>query len=241
MRKDSYDIAARVDVQSYLRQHDVIYRTLSTDWQNGLVLGNGDLHGVAFGVEDLEWGITKVDVADNRYEGFKHRLDTHKEVLQKVITGQIIDPEMKAYVGPKNEYPYRNCAPDFKHWGRIKLRLSDCGLVTNLTSFDQRLSLYDGLIETSFSSSEDKATIVSFIDSQSNSFLLKCRHTVEGGVPRSVELRRDTDDDLGEPAFGTDGTTLWTEYVIPGGFKYCVMMGISQKQRGSPAAADCLR
>ena len=227
---ESSNIESRVDISSYLEQHEILYQTLSSKWQNGLVIGNGDLHGVVFGEDDLEWGITKIDVADFRYEGFNYPLSTHQEVLEKIERGfdeRLVDPEQRrAHWGPNTEYGYANCPPTFKHCARLKMRFYDCHLSSNLTSFEQRLSLYNACVTTIFKSGEDKGRTVSFVSALLNVLVIHSQFNTKKNGQVRIDFKRDTDEDIGEPILGTDGEKIWIDYEFPDGFRYAAAMSI---------------
>jgi len=227
---ESTDIGSRVDISSYFEQHEILYQTLSSKWQNGLIIGNGDLHGVVFGENNLEWGITKIDVADFRYEGFDYPLSTHQEVLEKIKSGfdeKLIDQEQRrAHWGPRTEYGYANSPPTFKHCARLKMKFYDCDLSSNLTSFEQRLSLYNACVTSIFKSDEDKGKIVSFVSALLNVFVIHSHFNTKKNGRVRIELRRDTDEDIGEPILGTDGERIWIDYKFPDGFRYVAAMSI---------------
>jgi hypothetical protein len=56
----------KVDLKSFLTQHDIIYEVPPTIWQDGFPVGNGQMGALVYQPEGMEFGITKQDVWDRR-------------------------------------------------------------------------------------------------------------------------------------------------------------------------------
>jgi hypothetical protein len=55
-----------VDLESVVRSQALVHEDAGERWQDGHILGNGDLGVVAYAPYGLEWTVNKVDVFDSR-------------------------------------------------------------------------------------------------------------------------------------------------------------------------------
>jgi alpha-L-fucosidase 2 len=79
-----------MDIDSYLGQHDIIFNSVPEKWQEGILLGNGDMTANVFMPRrDMIWGIGKVDIFDIQSLRHKHPFHKHKEYLQALEEGDM--------------------------------------------------------------------------------------------------------------------------------------------------------
>lgn len=210
----------RVEKASYFSQHDIVYKVPSRIWQDGFPMGNGDVCALAYIPEGFEWGITKVDVWDRRFDRNKHQLTPHDKVIELIETKNFQKlREIHDFEG----IPYKKCPyPNPKPCGKLRINFSS---VSN-ADFLQRLSIYDAITTHSYQSAECEVNVSSFVDACRNLTVIKWTENAEESVTRSIELHRWTDSVLGEPIVDSDGKYFWVDYTFPDGFRYVMLMAI---------------
>ena len=109
-----------VDIESIVRGQDIVYEDAADCWQDGHILGNGDLGAVCYAPYWLEWTVNKIDVFDGRKA--PRNMLTHREVMNAVekrkatnlrFLGELEKPD-KDYEGPGQ--------PALKSCGQVKIR-----------------------------------------------------------------------------------------------------------------------
>ena len=249
-----------VDYGEFISQHDVLFDapiTVSTgrfaNFIDGAMLGNGDVGAVFHGSGDnLLLSVGKNDVW-NRVEVPPLREPiTQKEFVDMVLHGKNGGLEKLIEID-KNELhvPYNNeTYPCPKPVGQIifsNRRLAGA-------DFQQRLCVYDALVESNFKNDKNNATLSTFTSYQEN--LILTRYSYNGNEPLelTVDLLR-LDDNAKEPwtkelkpmpmkpVFGQDGKFFWVRYrfpaeaMFPDGFEY-VMFGVVKGGRYETSLAD---
>ena len=200
----------RVNLESYLEQHDIVYNSPAKGWQNGMPLGNGDLAAISYSEgKDYCFGISKVDVWDRRSRRQKP-FASHKKVMELVKRKdwkrflRLQKEEEKNYV----EDPF----PTPKPCGILKIK------EVISSNHRERLSIRDGKIDYKGKS----ADISSFVCARENLLVIKYHSKRRGKV--TVEFTRREDKIIGKPRIANDKNYFWIEYPFPDRLKY-VMMG----------------
>lgn len=229
----------KVDMKSFLSQHDLVYKSAPKIWQDGFPIGNGDIGALVYKPHHLEWGINKSDVWDRRHP--PSTFYTHQEVMKLIkergrewleewggdppIDIFSIEPSGKQY----GEFAMRDRGrwtapyPSPKYCGYLRIYQRD----NPIQEMAQRLCLYDGLVISEGSG----VKAVSFVDAYSNVMVVNC--AFEGvektrSPSRGVTLYRRTDESLGTiPASGCDEKYFWIDYGFPDGFRYVMLTAIS--------------
>ena len=88
-----------VDVEAVVRSQDIIYENAATCWQDGHILGNGDMGAVSYAPYNLEWTVNKIDVFDSRNPPRKKL--TYQEVMAEVERRKAVINV--AYIGAKHD------------------------------------------------------------------------------------------------------------------------------------------
>ena len=221
MEKLSKKVARfQVEKASYFSQHDIVYEVPPRIWQDGFPMGNGDVCALAYIPEDFEWGITKVDVWDRRFDRSKHPLTPHDKVIELIEAKDFQKlREIHDFEGiPYAQHPYPNPKP----CGKLRINVPSAGNA----DFLQRLSIYDATTTCSYQSAECKGIVSSFVDACRNLTVIKWTDNAEERVIRSIELHRWADSVLGEPVVDSDGKYFWVDYTFPDGERFLMLMAI---------------
>ena len=228
----------KVDMKSFLSQHDLVYKSAPKIWQDGFPIGNGDIGALVYKPGHLEWGINKNDVWDRRHR--PSTFYTHQQVMNLIkehgrewLEEWGGDPPIDIFsIEPSGKQYGEFARTEQSRWAAPFPHPKYCGYLRIYTDDDpvremaQRLCLYDGLVISEGSG----VKAVSFVDAHSNVMVVNC--TLGGAEKasspgRSVTLYRQPDESLGTiPASGCDEKYFWIDYVFPDGFRYVMLTAI---------------
>jgi len=216
----------KVDLRSFLAQHDIVYEVPPRVWQDGFPIGNGQMGAMVYQPEGMEFGITKQDVWDRRIP--PRELLPHREVMEDLKNKDKRLWEKLNKETAASQAPYPNPKPCGKL--RIGIEKGADALPPEPTICDaqQRLSLYDAVVTAEYETNVKRTRIKSFICAHSNMMVVKCEDdwlsSYPGKLTQNIELHRWADPILGtEPTVGFDDKHFWIEYLFPDGFRYVML------------------
>lgn len=244
------------DIESIVRSQDLVYENAGTCWQDGHILGNGDMGAIAYAPHWLEWTVNKVDVFDGR-DAPKKRL-TYKQVMAEVKKRKAKDlkflPDIekpdtsKAPLEPllkscgqvkvrplRNEYQY-GAAPPYKV--RQTLSLWDAAVRMDMRLHKSWCEVMLRYVEPSV------PTVSSFVCRGRNLLVIRMRGSSGAMLRKRLELCRPADADFAPPRFGSDRSSAWFAQKVPDGSSYAMAIAAVPlqnsycKEAGVKAAID---
>ena len=221
-----------VDIESVVRSQDIVYEDAATCWQDGHILGNGDMGAVVYAPYWLEWTINKVDVFDNR-NAPKKRL-TYKEVMAEVKKRGAKDLRFLREI-EKPDTSKAPLEPLLKSCGQVKVRTRDNEYSWGAPQpykVRQALSLWDAtdrmdmhLKSGRWTPKPSSPRVWSFVCRQSNLMVVRMREASGAMLEeKRLELCRPYDGDLPEPHFGSEKDVVWLTQRLPDGSSYAMAM-----------------
>jgi hypothetical protein len=242
----------KVDMKAFMSQHDLIYQAPARDWEDGTPLGNGDLCATLYKPKSFEWGLTKMDVWDRRFDRSGAPLTTHEEVVRLVRAGdrlELWDLTSREAL-PYSRIPYSTKPQAWQHPPSPK----PCGALRFLAGgynpdfftdvhdqFEQRLSLHDAMTSTTYCTRYGSGRITSFVCATRNLLVIQADHTSTMPLSAAVELIRIPDATLGSPHLGRQGDFAWIDYLFPDGFRYVMMARVTGPIGDAELIADGFR
>ena len=208
-----------MNLESLIRKQDWVYGDAGTYWQDGLILGNGNLGIVAYAPHHLEWTINKVDVFDGRVPDVK--LTPHKQVM-KYFTEQ-----KQSTVTFLNEWekPPKN-SPEVLTMTAATLRLYFGNAVGWSAPVPHRvkqtLCLWEGELYSQLDAHLSHPRIRSFTPRGTNLFCVRMEGCSIQDWNHVIELYRPQNVNLKAPEFrGGKGEMVFTQQ-MPHGASYSV-------------------
>ena len=226
----------RLNPEVLLKQHDMVYEAAPVEWEQGFLLGNGNLGAVIWGDGgSMTITLNRMDAWDERenlefgpgrdYRGLRDLLDQGRlaEGTQLYNTYQKIPHPTPVLIGGM-ELQFGLQAEDFKG----------------------RLSLFDALAAATVTSGSGEIRFSSFIHARKNLLVLDVDLSGDAVLELEPDVgcrllhgrptRGETDSaaDLqvwGYPpaTTGDDGALAWLVQVIPGSGAYCVMWALQEE------------
>ena len=227
-----------VDVESIVRSQDVVYENAATCWQDGHILGNGDIGAVCYAPYWLEWTINKVDVFDGRMakiEKLTYREAMAEAARRKTVNLRFLNELVKkdpSYDGPPE--------PLLKSCGQIKIRTMSneySWAATLPCRIRQTLSLWeakDRMILEMPSAAETmldpdpRPEATSFVCRDVNLLVIRMKKATNQWWAKKLELCRPYDADYEPAQFGRNaaGDCIWFEQKMPDGSSYAMALGV---------------
>ena len=220
-----------IDFESHVSQHDIIYEDAPEVWEDGLLIGNGDLGAVVFCPDHIEWIVNKCDIWDDRPNDFPDF--THADFVNALRSGK---KPGEALEGAQKERHPRSV----KTGATLRLRhptMRSEGERWEGWKRRMRLKLHAPEVEGECTCSIHRTRLETFVPAQEN--VLAVRYTgvpTAGGASRVVlELSRAADPHLGAPQFGCDSAHVWLDYSFPTGFRYSVAIAVRRVKSKVPS------
>ena len=221
------------DVEGIVRAQDLVYENAGTCWQDGHILGNGDLGAVAYAPYWLEWTINKVDVFDGR-NAPKKRL-TYKQVMAEAAKRGAKDLRFLEEI-EKPDTSESPLEPLLKSCGQVKIRTASNEYswgAAHPHRVRQTLCLWDATdymdmrLPTDWRIREpSNPRVRSFVCRDRNVLVIRMRNLTEPLlVKKRIELCRPFDYDIADPEFGEDGDLIWFRQELPDGSSYAMVAG----------------
>ncbi len=227
-------VPSRLDRKALLKQHDMVYEAAPVEWEQGLLLGNGNLGAVIWGDgEPLTITINRMDAWDER-EHLEFGPGRDYQSLRKLL-----DEGQLGEAGGYNTYQ------EIPHPTNVCIGGIRLGFGSPPKGFEGKLSLFDATATGTVSLSNGKARFSGFIHAQKNLLVLEVN--LEGDA--TLEYTPDVDCRLTyclrpyepenneatlkawgyPPAItGSDGALTWHVQEIPGSGAYCVMWALQE-------------
>ena len=194
-----------LDWETYLSQFDVVYRTRSRVWQDGLPLGNGSLGALAYEPFHPEWVINKNDVWDYRHPTFKRHT---REEMQRIAEEDrdYVEEMTKENVSGSGLYP---CP---KTCGQLRIRFGHPSIYAPGHRTTKRLGLYEATLHTELDKHLSHPRIRSFICADRNVMVVSVRNVSAMTAFRNhVDLARTPDAQMPPCERGAEGDLIWLE------------------------------
>ena len=224
-----------LDIETLLKQHDMVYEAAPLEWEQGFLLGNGNLGAVIWGDgAPTHFTLNRMDAWDQR-NNLDFGPDGNYRSLRKLLDdGQI--EEAAGLYNTRQEIPYPTCV----FIGGIRLEFG-----SEPKAFEGRLSLFDATAAGTVSLDNGQARFSSFIHAQKDLLVLEvelegdatfkytpevdCQilHSPQSQAPAD---HADTLKAWGYPPAetGSEGVLSWHVQQIPDSGAYCVMWAIQE-------------
>ena len=228
----------RLDKESLLKQHDMVYEAAPLEWEQGFLLGNGNVGAVIWG-DGAPMNITlnRMDAWDGR-ESLDFGRDGNYRSLRKLLDEGRVEDAAGRY-NTRQEIPY----PTNVFVGAVRL---DFG--SKPKAFEGRLSLFDAGAVGKVLLNSGQVEFSGFIHAQKNLLVLE----LDLDADATLELTPDVDCrimqrlETDEPAnnadtlkawgypqaeTGSEGLLNWHVQEIPESGAYCVMWALQEDPR----------
>ncbi len=229
----------QLDMKTLLAQHDMVYEAAPLEWEQGLLLGNGNLGAVMWGDgAPTTFMLNRMD-AWNQRDNLDFGPDGNYRSLRKLLDEEQFSEAAKLYHTHRKwtGLPY----PASVLIGGIQLEFG-----SKPTAFEGRFGLFDATAAGTISLDHGQARFSSFIHAQKNLLVLEV--DLEGDAtfeytpeldcklmpnnPDSPELPKSvgTLEAWGYPKAITasDGVLSWHVQQIPDNGAYCVMWALQE-------------
>ena len=220
--------ASRPDMQTLLAQHDMVFEAAPRQWEQGMLLGNGNLGAVIWGDgASLHITLNRMEAWDRR-GSLDFGPDGNYRSLRKLLDAGRVEEAAERY-NTHQEIPY----PTPLFVGELRL---DFG--SNPRSFEGRLDLLRARATGTAITADGKTRFSGFVHAQKNLLVLEA--DLEGGAtfactpdleclhgfkPRPSEESADIRKAWGYPdaETGHEGELSWHVQRIPDSGAWCVM------------------
>lgn len=224
-----------------LRKQDWKRVCQSSDWRDGLLIGNGNLAGVAYAPAHLEWVFNKVDLFDPTVEeGLLAKVTPHKKVMDH-IRGEKLKNTL--FLRDWETAPLERKDTHRSTISAVILRLRFWHGIgwsapsTPLTS--QHLSFYDGILEEKMDAHFFHPEVKMCIPRNREVFCCRIREKENEGRSHIFEMVRPASTLLHEPVWKTRGEVVGFVQQLPGKkYFYSVGVLVVPKNGGSKGKAS---
>ncbi|MFH0797136.1 MAG: glycoside hydrolase N-terminal domain-containing protein [Candidatus Omnitrophota bacterium] len=229
----------KIDWNSLLEQHDLIYEEAPQIWQDGFPIGNGDMGALVYAPSYPEWTINKVDVWDERHPKRKKVLTIEevKEGLKKGLTSQKLD-ELESPGSSSGQYPTpKTCG---------QLRITKTGhsgiLLSPAPAIKQRLHLYEARVSMEMDKHMDHPRLDSFISANRNVLVTRVKNVSPFGWRNELHLYKDEDVTLAKPKLRAEGNKMIIEQELPSyGERYVMVAKVVPTEISSTGEWDWVK
>lgn len=215
--------AEDINWKEYLSQYDLIYKSPSRSWTDGIPLGNGSLGALAYEAEGFhpEWTINKNDVWDYRVPKFKRHSMEH---IRRIVSE---DMNFTYEMGKENiSNSEMNRLPAPKTCGQLRLCFGSDPRYAPGHRITKRLNLHEATLTTRLDKHLSHPWVNSFVCANENILVLSVREVSAMVAFRNrVELFRMPDASMPEAEVRADSDIIWLEQKIDG-LKYVMMAKI---------------
>jgi len=202
---------------------DWVYEPAAECWQDGLILGNGNLGVVGYAPYGLEWTINKGDIFDGRRDLAANALPD-REVMARVERERAKSLE---FLSEAERPPTGAVSPLTKIAALLKLKFGeeDGWAAARPHAVRQRLSLAEGVLHNDLDMHLSHPRIDSFVPRDRNLFCLRIAECGGAQWGHTLKLARPHDEDLDPPRWGGENGLLWMEQAMPHeGARYAVAL-----------------
>ena len=219
-----------INWKEYLSQYDLIYKSPSRHWADGLPLGNGSLGALAYEAEGFypEWTINKNDVWDYRNPKYKRH---DMEYIRKIASEDMnFAKEMQKENIPD---PQLDKLPSPKTCGQLRLCFGEEVYYAPGHKITKRLDLYQATLNSLLDKHLSHPRISSFICAEDNILVIRVREVSTMVAFRNrVEMFRLPDASMPNAEVYASEDTIWLEQQIDK-MKYVMMAKIVPKGGGN--------
>lgn len=224
------DFFKSTDIERLLKEHGLEYEEAGYCWQDGFLLGNGNMGAVAYAPNSMEWVINKLDIYDGRVRKVKREL-SHSEVMQYVKRHNIKD----SWFLDDLELCGDNLSQLSVSPLILKLHLGSGELGWSAQTFPrvcQRLSVYEGELYQKAEAHFVHTDITSLIPRNTNLFVTRVSGCAVFDWAHTVEIFRPFHDDMAPPVWsGDENGEVYFEQMLPDGKnKYAVAVKIVARE-----------
>lgn len=200
-------------LENLIRAQDWVYETAGTRWQDGLILGNGNLGVIGYAPYGLEWVLNKVDVFDGRTGAGK--LFTHRQVMEHFLRKRL---KTLDFLGEAERAPVP-VAPLTKSAALLRLRFGEevSWGASRPHRVRQRLCLWEAELYQELDLHLSHPRLRGFVPRPHNLFCLRLENCGAALWNHLVELMRPLDEDLPAPAWETGPGRVAFRQVMPHG------------------------
>lgn len=218
------------DVERLIRAQDWVYEEAGARWQDGLILGNGDLGVIGYAPYGLEWILNKVDIFDGRVSPIKQT--PHRQVMERFFkehhTTVTFLKEWEAH--PVNPKPPQVVAQTA---GVMRLCFGPDGgwCAPSPHRVRQRLCLWEGELYYELDAHLSHPRLRCFVPRNRNLFCLRLENIGCSDWEHFVELWRPQDDYLKNPEWETGSGSLVLKQIMPhGDAGYAIALRVVPRQ-----------
>ena len=152
-----------LDIETLLKQHDMVYEAAPLEWEQGFLLGNGNLGAVIWGDgAPTNFTLNRMDAWDQR-DNLDFGPDGNYRSLRKLLDEGQVEKAAGLY-NTRQEIPYPTCV----FIGGIRLEFG-----SEPKAFEGRLSLFDATAAGTVSLDNGQARFSSFVHAQKNLLVLE--------------------------------------------------------------------
>lgn len=201
---------------------DWVYADAGTCWQDGLILGNGNLGVIAYAPYGLEWVLNKVDVFDGRV--YRRGLVPHAQVMRRFLRE---GHKTVAFLNKLESPPPSSVEPVSKSAALLRLRFGEESgwAATRPHRVRQRLHLAEGTLDTELDLHLSHPRLRCIVPRDRNLFCVRLENVGAAVWDHLAELARPHDDDLKPPRWSAHDGMLVMEQTMPhGNARYAVAL-----------------
>lgn len=224
-----------LDIETLLKQHDMVYEAAPLEWEQGFLLGNGNLGAVIWGDgAPTNFTLNRMDAWDQR-DNLDFGPDGNYRSLRKLLDEGQVEKAAGLY-NTRQEIPYPTCV----FIGGIRLEFG-----SEPKAFEGRLSLFDATAAGTVSLDNGQARFSSFVHAQKNLLVLEVELEGDATFKYTPEVdcqilhspqsqatadHADTLKAWGYPPAetGSEGVLSWHVQQIPDNGAYCVMWAVQE-------------
>ena len=215
--------AKDINWKEYLSQYDLIYKSPSRSWTDGMPIGNGSLGALAYESEGFhpEWTINKNDVWDYRVPKYERHSMEHIRRIAEEDMNYAYEMDKENISGPE-----LSKMPAPKTCGQLRLCFGSDPRYAPGHRITKRLNLHEATLTTSLDKHLSHPRINSFVCANENILVISVREvSAMVAFCNRVELFRQPDSSMPTAKVCADGDIIWLEQKIDK-LKYVMMAKI---------------
>ncbi|MBI4027961.1 MAG: hypothetical protein HY360_23455 [Verrucomicrobia bacterium] len=209
-------------LKQLILSQDWIYENAGTRWQDGLILGNGNLGIIGYAPYGLEWVLNKVDVFDGRMN--RGELVPHQQVMERFRKERLSNFE---FLNHDEAPPSNSVAPLSKTAALVRLRFGNetDWAASRPHQARQRLCLWEGELYCELDMHLSHPRLRCLVPRDRNLFCIRLENVGAVLWNHTLELARPHDDDLKPPRWQGGDSMIAMEQVMPhGNARYAVVV-----------------
>ena len=211
-------------LEQLIRGQDWIYEDAGIRWQDGLILGNGNIGVVGYAPYGLEWVLNKGDVFDGRINHGK--LVPHGKVMERFFREKLTTLK---FLDQEEAPPPESVSPLSKTAALLRLRFGDetSWAATRPHRVRQRLCLWEGELYYDLDLHMSHPRLRCIVPRDRNLFCIRLENAGATLWNHIVELARPADDDLKPASWtGDEGIVSFEQEMPHGDATYAVALRV---------------